>query len=215
MSASARAHRALLDARRSSAVTRIRLAARLAGVDLDLSVAPTARIGRLDVRFTSSEPARLHVGPHAAIDDAELRLGGGSVEIGEWSELRSGVRMVVGGRFVAEGENLVSWGVVVHCAEEVSLERRAVLAEYVTVTDSVHVHVEDGWHLDHVRASAVRVGTDTWLGAKATITKGVTVGDHCVVGAGAVVTRDVPDRHIALGVPATVRPLGSVADETR
>lgn len=212
MSAAARAHRALLAARRSAAVSRIRLAARLAGVDLDLSVAPTAHIGRLDVRFTSPQPARLHVGPHVTIHDAELRLGGGSVDIGEWSDLRGGVRMVVGGRFVAESENLVSWGVVVHCSEEVTLGRRAVLAEYVTLTDSVHQHVEGEWHLDHVRTSAVRVGTDTWVGAKSTITRGVTIGDHCVVGAGAVVTRDVPDRHVALGVPASVRPLGSVTE---
>ena len=212
MPATARAHRVLLAARRSRAVARIGLAARLAGVELDLAVASTARIGRLDVRFTSPEPARLHIGPHVVIDDAELRIGGGSIEIGDWSELRRGVRMVVGGRFVAEGEAFVSWGVVIHCAEEVTVGRQAVLAEYVTVTDSVHEHVAGEWHLDHVRASAVRVGADTWVGAKSTITKGVTVGDHCVVGAGAVVTRDVPDRHVALGVPATVRPLGGVPD---
>jgi acetyltransferase-like isoleucine patch superfamily enzyme len=39
------------------------------------------------------------------------------------------------------------------------------------------------------------------------VLKGVTIGDRAVVGAGAVVTRDVPDRHLAAGNPAQIRPL--------
>jgi len=204
----ARAHGAVLSARRSRALARISLAARLAGVDLDLSVAPTARLGRIDIRFTGPGPARLHIGAHSVIDDVELRMGGGSVEVGDWCEVRAGVRMVVGGSFVAEGENFISWGTVVHCAEAVTLGHRSSFGEYVTIADSVHEHVEGEWHIDHVSTAPVRVGVDTWVGAKATITRGVTVGDHCVVAAAAVVTRDVPDRHLAMGIPATSRALG-------
>jgi acetyltransferase-like isoleucine patch superfamily enzyme len=50
----------------------------------------------------------------------------------------------------------------------------------------------------------VTIGHGVWIGAKATVVKGVTVGDDAVIGAGAVVTRDVPSRAIALGVPARV-----------
>ncbi|MDO5832246.1 MAG: DapH/DapD/GlmU-related protein [Methanobrevibacter sp.] len=43
-----------------------------------------------------------------------------------------------------------------------------------------------------------------WLGANVTILPGVTIGNNVVVGAGAVVTKDIPDNSLALGVPAKV-----------
>lgn len=49
-----------------------------------------------------------------------------------------------------------------------------------------------------------KIGRDCWLGAGAKILGGVTLGDGCVVGAGAVVTRDLPPHSIAVGVPARV-----------
>ena len=50
----------------------------------------------------------------------------------------------------------------------------------------------------------VRVGNDVWIGSRAMILGGVTVGDGAVVGAGAVVTKDVPAYAIVAGVPAKV-----------
>lgn len=54
------------------------------------------------------------------------------------------------------------------------------------------------------QASEIRIGNDVWLGANVTILPGVTIGDNVVVGAGAVVTKDIPDNSLALGVPARV-----------
>jgi acetyltransferase-like isoleucine patch superfamily enzyme len=53
-----------------------------------------------------------------------------------------------------------------------------------------------------VRSRGVRIGRDVWIGAQACITDGVNLGDHAVVGAGAVVTRDVEAFAIVGGVPA-------------
>ncbi|MBU4174073.1 MAG: maltose O-acetyltransferase [Actinobacteria bacterium] len=50
----------------------------------------------------------------------------------------------------------------------------------------------------------VTIGSDCWLGAMVVVLKGVTIGDGAVVGAGAVVTTDIPEYAIAVGVPAKV-----------
>lgn len=55
-----------------------------------------------------------------------------------------------------------------------------------------------------VRSQGITIGEDVWLGANAGITDGVSVGDHAVVGMGAVVTRDVPAWAIVGGSPARV-----------
>ena len=48
----------------------------------------------------------------------------------------------------------------------------------------------------------VVIGNDVWIGAKATVLCGRRIGNHCVVGAGSVVTKDVEDGHVVAGVPA-------------
>ncbi|KAL1642898.1 hypothetical protein SLS58_005139 [Diplodia intermedia] len=60
----------------------------------------------------------------------------------------------------------------------------------------------------------VRIDDDCWIGGQVVILPGVTVGRGCTVGAGAVVTRDVPPYSVAVGSPARViRTLPSVEDE--
>lgn len=51
----------------------------------------------------------------------------------------------------------------------------------------------------------VTIGDDVWIGRRVIIMPGVTIGDGCVIGAGAVVTKDIPPYSIAVGVPAKVR----------
>ena len=53
-------------------------------------------------------------------------------------------------------------------------------------------------------AKPVRIGNDCWLGANVTVCPGVTVGDGCVIGAGSVVTKDIPANSFAAGVPCRV-----------
>lgn len=53
-------------------------------------------------------------------------------------------------------------------------------------------------------AKPVHIGNDCWLGASVTVCPGVTIGDRCVIGAGSVVTRDIPSDSFAAGVPCRV-----------
>lgn len=55
-----------------------------------------------------------------------------------------------------------------------------------------------------VTSAGIRIGEDVWIGANAGVTDGVTIGDHAVVGLGAVVTRPVPDWAIVGGAPARI-----------
>jgi acetyltransferase-like isoleucine patch superfamily enzyme len=80
-----------------------------------------------------------------------------------------------------------------------------------SISTGVHIYTHDTvrWALSGGAAEAerapVRIGDCTYIGAQALVLKGVTIGDHCVVGAGAVVTGDVPPFTIVDGVPARAR----------
>ena len=60
------------------------------------------------------------------------------------------------------------------------------------------------YRVQGVRRKGIKVGRNCWIGARVTITDGVTIGDHCVIAAGAVVTKDIPACSLAGGVPAKV-----------
>ena len=53
-------------------------------------------------------------------------------------------------------------------------------------------------------AKPVHIGNDCWFGASVTVCPGVTIGDNCVIGAGSVVTRDIPANSFAAGVPCRI-----------
>ena len=53
-------------------------------------------------------------------------------------------------------------------------------------------------------AKPIVVGNNVWLGANVTVLPGVTIGDNTVIGAGSVVSKDIPANVIAAGVPCRV-----------
>ena len=54
------------------------------------------------------------------------------------------------------------------------------------------------------KALPIKVGDNCWFGANVSVMPGVTIGSGCVIAAGAVVTKDIPDNSLAAGVPAKV-----------
>ena len=69
-------------------------------------------------------------------------------------------------------------------------------------------HEPDPARRNELRPAPIAIGRDVWIGARAVVTPGVTIGDGAIVAAGAVVTRDVPPRTVVAGVPA--RPIKTV-----
>ena len=80
------------------------------------------------------------------------------------------------------------------------------LAQGITVTALNHNFEETGKRIDQqgVSTNPVVIGDDVWIGANAVILPGVTLGNHCVIAAGAVVTKDVPPHSLVAGVPAKI-----------
>ncbi len=65
-------------------------------------------------------------------------------------------------------------------------------------------HKVDGIGYDGTYSKDVVIGSHVWIGGRVTILKGVTIGDNSIVGAGSVVTKDVPENAIVAGNPAKV-----------
>ena len=80
------------------------------------------------------------------------------------------------------------------------------LAQGITVSALNHNFSDASKRIDEqgVSTTPVTIEDDVWIGANAVILPGVTIGEHCVVSAGAVVTKDVPPHSLVAGVPAKV-----------
>ena len=88
----------------------------------------------------------------------------------------------------------------------VTIGNHVNLAQGITVTALNHNFSEPGKRIDEqgVSTGQVVIGDDVWIGANAVILPNVSIGCHCVVAAGAVVTKDVPDGCVVAGVPAKI-----------
>lgn len=94
----------------------------------------------------------------------------------------------------------------IHCTVigPVCIGSNVNLAQGITVTALNH-NFEDTTkriYEQGISTKPVVIGDDVWIGANAVILPGVTIGQHVVVAAGAVVTKDVPDNCVVGGVPA-------------
>lgn len=96
---------------------------------------------------------------------------------------------------------------------EVTIGDRCNFGPNVTIVTPIHPMVPeernallgpDGKPKRLCYAKPVHIGSDVWRGANVVVCPGVTIGDGCVIGAGAVVTRDIPPRTFAAGNPCRV-----------
>lgn len=147
--------------------------------------------------------------------DCNGRLG---ITLGRGVTLRRGVHIEVTSvlRQLAEGCVLedrvgVSEGSFIGAKGRVRIGADTIVGPHVVIVAENHVFADLSTPIraQGVTREGIDIGCDCWLGAGAKILDGVTVGDRSVIGAGAVVTRDVAPGMIAAGVPArTVRPRG-------
>ena len=86
----------------------------------------------------------------------------------------------------------------VHIGNEVMMAPEVALIAINHVTDRKDIPMNRQGEV----AKPINIGNDVWLGFRSIILSGVTIGDGAVIGAGAVVTKDIPSYTIVGGVPA-------------
>ena len=137
---------------------------------------PSVHLGqRVHISANRRQPVRLSVWP------AEFGLG--EIHVGDYSMINPGVSM--------------------NAANRIRIGRNAIFAADVWITDCAFPDPYDRVYAQGAHAP-VELGDNVWVGQRAIICKGVTVGDNSIVGAGSVVVRDVPAHCIAAGNPARV-----------
>lgn len=113
----------------------------------------------------------------------------------------SGGGAIIGEKVVLNSE------VMIDLTGEIKIGSNVVLSEGAMVYSHSHEINNSARRSGTVVPSHVEIGSGTWIGAKAIIVprkEGLTIGKSSVIGAGSVVTRDVPDNVVVAGSPARV-----------
>jgi acetyltransferase-like isoleucine patch superfamily enzyme len=125
------------------------------------------------------------------------------------------LELAVGGDGVLEiGEGaFINYGGSIAATKHVQIGKNCSIGTHVLIMDNEFHRLEPGRRNEMPDSRPIVLEDNVWLGARVIVLPGVTIGENSVVGAGSVVTRDVPANVIAAGVPARVlRPLdGTVA----
>lgn len=133
----------------------------------------------------------------------------GTLSVGDRVQLSATVAMtelsVASGATLSIGEQtFVNYGTSISASELVEIGPRCNIGTHCMIMDNDFHCIEPERRNERPPSAAVRLGENVWLGGRVIVLPGVTIGDHSMVAAGSVVTRDVPERTLAAGVPARV-----------
>lgn len=106
-----------------------------------------------------------------------------------------------GGTLAIGDRVFINQGATITATLSIEIGDDTRIGDFAAIYDSDHHPVEQG---AEVRRAPVSIGRNVWIARAATVLPGVTIGDHAVVAAGAVVTDDVPARTLVAGNPARV-----------
>ncbi|MBW2543039.1 MAG: acyltransferase [Deltaproteobacteria bacterium] len=183
-----------------------------------LEIHPAASSNLAAARYDLAAGARLRIGAGVVTERLagalHFSLGAGAeVSIGEGTWLRTEIAPVhivafEGARIELGPESFLN-GCQLSAKSELRCGRRAWIGSGSRVFDSDQ-HDLDSEHPEVTRP--VTIGDCVWVAADVTILRGVTIGEHSVIGTRSLVTRDIPPHTLAYGQPA--RPRGSIGDRS-
>ena len=155
---------------------------------------------------------------YAWLQAIEIPRNHRSIELGREVALDRGVVLLCAGEgrdgiAIRIGPNTyINRHTFIDAAVRVEIGARCAIGPGCYITDHDHGTAPGSPPLDQpLESSPTTIGDEAWIGANATILKGVTIGPRAVVGAGSVVTKDVAPGSVVAGVPARVireRPRG-------
>ena len=136
-------------------------------------------------------------------------LRDGRLEIGEGTLLEPGAWLTGGEtRRIRIGAGVfLNQNVMIAAADLVEIGDHCMFGNGCVITDADHRHdrrdLPVTWQ-GFVSKGPTRIADNVWCGAGVVVTSGVTIGPRCVIGAGSVVTQDIPEGCVAVGAPARV-----------
>ena len=130
-------------------------------------------------------------------------------EIGEGCYIEPPLHANWGGRFVHFGKNVyANFGLTLVDDTHIYVGDRTKFGPNVVLATAGHPILPQLRMQGLQYNMPVRIGKNCWLGAGTLVMPGVTIGDNTVIGAGSVVTRDIPANVVAVGSPCKVlRPI--------
>lgn len=147
------------------------------------------------------------VGPWPRLFGRVMVKNHGQITIGErllmyGGTVRGELVTEPGGTIEIGDQVFINYGVSISAHTLVKIGNRCQIGNYSLIMDNDYHQIGDKTMLGHSRP--IILEDDVWLGARVIILKGVTIGQGAVIGAGSVVTRDIPARSVAVGQPARV-----------
>jgi len=147
----------------------------------------------------------LHISPKAkVVIGNNVMLKSGFADNPTASSLRTGIWCYSGAKLKI-GDNTGIFGTIIVCSDSIKIGSNTLIAGGTHIYDSDFHSLEAGVRINgdgQVQTLPVRVGNQCWIGSCCIILKGVVIGDQAVIGAGSVVTKDVPPRQVWAGNPA-------------
>ena len=98
-------------------------------------------------------------------------------------------------------ECVLNDGVNICSAVKISIADNCLIGDQVIIYDTNFHQVQPG---EAIVTTPVVIHKNVWIGSRAIILPGVTIGDHSVIGAGSVVTTSIPPKVLAAGCPAKI-----------
>ena len=86
---------------------------------------------------------------------------------------------------------------------KITIGNDCLIASHVSINSVTHDAKADLYTSTAIEKEVI-IGNNVWIGSHAVILPGIKIGDNAIVGAGAVVTKDVPAGAVVVGVPAKV-----------
>lgn len=94
----------------------------------------------------------------------------------------------------------------IYATKSVILHKNVLTADKVYISDNIHGYRDLSLPIKSqpvIQKKEVEIGEGSWLGENVCVV-GANIGDHCVIGANSVVTKDIPSYSVAVGIPARV-----------